>query len=460
MTEEIVSQLLDLVRAADPSAEAEVVVEVAESALTRFANSYIHQNIAESSTWARLRLHADGRTASGATTITDGDGLRALVERTIAAARLCPPDPQWPGLSTPADVLPAAPVDPAIVDADPAARAERVRDFAAAAAPLATAGYCYTGRWDVTFANTAGQQARAQSAQAAMDAIARAGTVDGVARLGTPRLADLDGALLGHRAATKVLTGADPEELPPGRYEVVLEPSAVIDILQNMALFGFNGKAVNERRSFVEVGAHQFDPAITIADDPFAAASPGLPFDVEGTPKRRLLLVEHGLSAAIPQDRRTAMANETTSTGHAITGAGPFGPVPLNVGLLGSAPDGPAPTEVAGPAADSSVAVLIANVARGLLVSDFWYTRVLDPRTLVVTGLTRNGVWLIEDGVITRPVKNMRFTQSYPQALAEGAVRGVGTHSFAAFPSSDEPLQYLAPALHLSSWNFTGNASG
>jgi predicted Zn-dependent protease len=98
-------------------------------------------------------------------------------------------------------------------------------------------------------------------------------------------------------------------------------------------------------------------------------------------------------------------------------------------------------------------------VERGLLVTDFWYTRVLDPRTLAVTGLTRNGVWLVENGEVTRPVRNFRFTQSYPQALAPGAVLAVGTHA-SAQPSDWGGESYLVPALRLASWNYTGNASG
>ena len=94
---------------------------------------------------------------------------------------------------------------------------------------------------------------------------------------------------------------------------------------------------------------------------------------------------------------------------------------------LEAATGGTAATEVEGPAADSSVAELVAGVERGLLVSDLWYTRLLDPRTLAVTGLTRNGLWLIEDGELTTPLRNFRFTQSYAQALMPGNVLAVGT---------------------------------
>ena len=96
---------------------------------------------------------------------------------------------------------------------------------------------------------------------------------------------------------------------------------------------------------------------------------------------------------------------------------------------------------------------------RGLLITDFWYTRVLDQRSLVITGLTRNGVWLVEDGEVTAAVGNMRFTQSYPQALGPGAVLGLGAEAI-SLPDRWSGVRYTAPALHLKSWNLTGNASG
>jgi predicted Zn-dependent protease len=290
-----------------------------------------------------------------------------------------------------------------------------------------------------------------------MDGIARTGSSDGLSRVASVRLSDLDGTILGARAAAKARAGADPVELPPGRYEVVLEPTAVADVLQMLAFYGFNAKAVQERRSFVELGSAQFDPAITLVDDVTAADAIGLPFDVEGTPRQRLSLVEAGISTAVAHDRRTAAKAGIESTGHAIVGSAVWGAIPGSTRLV---PAKTAPAEeVDGPAADSSVAELVAGVERGLLVTDNHYTRVLDPRTLVVTGLTRNGVWLIEDGVVTTPVQNFRFTQSYPQALAPGAVLGVGTH-VTGLPGAWSEAGYVAPALRLASWNYTGGASG
>ncbi|HEX6498428.1 MAG TPA: TldD/PmbA family protein [Micromonosporaceae bacterium] len=455
---DVAGQVLDLVRAvAGGQAEAEVAVDRQDLALTRFANSYIHQNVADSTTTVRLRLHLDGRTTSGATTLTDTHALRELVQRTVDACRVCPPDPGWPGLAPPAPLVGTGNVDEATANASPADRAMRVRAFVDAAGGLLTAGYCKTVHWTGAFANSAGQSVSGGCTAAAMDGIARTGTSDGVSRLAAVRLADLDGAVLGARAAAKARAAQDPVELPPGRYEVVLEPTAVADVLQCLAMYGFNGKAVNERRSFVAFGEQQFDPSVTLVDDPLSADAVGLPFDPEGTPKRRLVLVDRGVTRTVAYDRRTAAEAGTESNGHAMADSAPWGTFPTSIGFVTSG--GAKPTEVEGPATDSATAALVANVKRGLLVSDNWYTRVLDPRTLVMTGLTRNGVWLIENGEVTRPVLNFRFTQSYPQALAPGAVLGIGSHPLTQ-PSSWGLACTMAPALHLASWNYTGGASG
>ena len=453
---DVASQVLDLVReVAGPAAEAEVVVDREALALTRFANSYIHQNVADSITSVRLRLHMDGRTTAGSTTVMDG--LRDLVERTVASSRLSPADPGWPGLAPPSPATSAGTVDEATAHATPDDRATRVRDFVDAAGGLVTAGFCRTLYISAAFCNTAGQSLSGATTEAAIDAIARAGTADGVARLASTRLADVDGAVLGARAAAKARAATDPVELPPGRYEVVLEHGAVADIVAGLALYGFNGKVFLERRSFVKPGEAQFDPAVTLVDDGSAPGAIGLPFDPEGTPKRRLELVTGGRTNAVVHDRRTAAQAHAESTGNALPAGTPYGPLPLNLTMLPAGGSGV--SEVDGPAADSSVAALVAGVQRGLLVTDSWYTRVLDPRTLVITGLTRNGVWLIENGEITSAVKNMRFTQSYAEALAPGAVLGVGS-SLIAHPADWGFMSFAAPAVRLASWNYTGGASG
>ncbi|MFC7275616.1 TldD/PmbA family protein [Paractinoplanes rhizophilus] len=474
---ELAARVVELVRSvAGPAAEAEVVAWHNAEALTRFANSAIHQNVADATTTVRLRMHLDGRTAGGSTTITSADGLRALVERTADAVRLSPADPTWPGLTPPSPLHVSAGhpgsgersgldfgFDEATARADPAERAARVRDFVRAAGGLETAGFCRTIYTSAAFANSAGQAVEGRTAEAALDGIARANGSDGVARLAGGRLADIDGAVLGARAAAKARAGERPIELPPGRYEVVLEPEAVADVLSNFAMFGFNGKAFAQRQSFAELGAEQFDPSVTIVDDPLGSRgepAPGLPFDTEGTPRATLVLVRDGVTKAVAHDRRSAAEVGAESTGHAAPDSRTWGPIATSMRLEAAPPatESVLPPADPGPTAESA-RPLVAHMERGLLITDLWYTRVLDPKSLVITGLTRNGVWLVEDGEIIAAVGNMRFTQSYPQALGIGMVRGIGAESV-LLPDRWSGVRYAAPALHLASWNLTGNASG
>jgi predicted Zn-dependent protease len=475
---ELAARVIGLVSSAvGPAAQAEVMVQHSAQALTRFANSAIHQNVADATTTVRLRVHVDGRTAAGSTTVTSADGLRALVERTVTAARLSPADATWPGVTPPVPLHHSAGYhgsgehsgldfgfDEATARATPGERAERVRDFVRAAGGLETAGFCRTTYGSAAFANSAGQSVEGRAAEAAMDGIARLNGSDGVARLAGGRLADLDGAALGGRAAAKARAGERPIELPPGHYEVVLEPEAVADILGNLSMFGFNGKKFAQRQSFAELGTEQFDPSVTIVDDPLGSRgepATGIPFDNEGTPRETLVLVRDGVTKSVAHDRRSAAEAGAESTGHAWEGSRSWGPIATHMRLEAALPaTEPAlpPAAPGGPTAESA-RPLVARMERGLLITDFWYTRVLDPKSLVITGLTRNGVWLVEDGEVTAAVSNMRFTQSYPQALGIGMVHGIGSESV-LLPDGWSGVRYAAPALHLASWNLTGNASG
>ncbi len=440
----VADQVIELVRAKAGHAEAEVTVRTGTEALTRFAGSFIHQNVAEEKSHVGLRISLQGQTTSVS---LDGqpsrDALARLVDGALEAARVLPADPDWPGLAAAAAAPDAGHWDDATSDASPDERARRVGDFVAAGEGLETAGSCVTNATVTAFANSAGQQLSGRTTVAALDGIARTGTSDGSARAAAAGLSELDGRALGDRAARKARDGADATDLAPGRYEVVLEPSCVANLLQFLFVYGFNGRAVEEGRSFVQLGQTQFDPAITLRDDATHRGTVGLAFDVEGTPKRSLDVVRDGVTAGILHTRRTAAKAGTESTGHAVEGATELGALPENIVLE---------------AGQTAPEDMLAGVQRGLLVTDFWYTRILDPRTQVVTGLTRNGVWLVEDGRIVRAVSNLRFTQSFLEALAPGAVRGVG---------SDQSLvlggfagTYLVPSLHLASWNFTGGAQG
>lgn len=456
---ELASRVLELARvSAGPSADVDVSVNRVALALTRFANSYIHQNVADTTTEVQLRIHSEGRTTSASSTLVGTDALREMVERTVAAAKVSPLDPGWPGLIGPTPVLPSYDVDEAIIEASPADRASRVRDYVEAVEDLTAAGYFRTRYWSTAYANSAGQAVSGSCTEAALDAIAKTASLsDGVTRQASRRIADIDGAVHGARAAAKARAWDGAVEIEPGAYEVVLEPTAVADVLYCLGNFGFNGKLVNEHQSFLEFGSQQMDPSITLVDDGVSAFAAGLPFDNEGTPRSRLVLVENGVSRNAAYDRRAAAEAGIASNGFADNGSAIFGMSPNNIRLEPST--GPAPAEVEGPVSDSSVQALVSQVERGLLVTDHFYTRCLDPRRVVMTGLTRNGTWLIENGEIVRPVKNMRFTQSYSEAFAPGNVLAIGDHAI-ALPYNYGPNSATAPGLRLAAWKFTGGASG
>ena len=441
---ETADRIIGIVRSRAASADAEATVTFGESALTRFAGSAIHQNVAESRSHVALRVALDGRVAGARADGPVGDdALTRLVDTALEAARVRPVDPGWPGVGPRSDAPSVEHWDEATAAATPDERARVVEAFVRAGNGLETAGSCSTESRITGFANSAGQRLAGRATIAELDGIARTASSDGSGRATSVTLGAIDGAASGETAARKARDSRDATDIEPGRYEVVLEPRCVADILQFLFVYGFSGRPVEEGRSFVRVGEAQFDRSITLRDDATDPATWGLPFDAEGTPKRRVTVVEAGVTSAILHTRRTAAAAGAESTGHAIEDADAWGALPNNPIL---------------DAGSVAAADQIAGIERGVLVTDFWYTRILDPRTQVVTGLTRNGVWLIEDGRITRPLKNLRFTQSYVEALRPGNVRGIGRERV-LIPASFDGI-HLVPTLHLAEWNFTGGAKG
>jgi predicted Zn-dependent protease len=425
-------------------AEAQVIVDGTEHALTRFANSFIHQNVGEHGLNVQLKLSVNDRVAVSTTTRSDPAGLESLVEETIHAARLRPTDKDWPGLAAPAELGELSRFDPETAEASPEDRGSRVAAFLDAGRGLLGAGYCDTQGGPTAFANSSGQQHVAYTSRATLDGIHQSPTSAGSAHSTSARILDIDGSRLGARAAATARDSADTVDVVPGEYEVVLSPECASTIMFFLAYYGWNGKIHHEGQSFVELGAQQFDPAITIEDDHSDPLAVGLPFDADGTPKRKLTIVDSGVSKAVAHDLRTARRADTQTTGHAIPGGDGFGAVPINLHFR---------------AGDDAVAGMIASVKRGLFVTTFNYCRILDPRTQVVTGLTRNGTFLIENGEIAGAVSNLRFTQSFVEALGPGQVLGVGDDARMA-DSEAGPGMTSAPSLHLAAWNFTGGAQG
>ena len=439
--QDLAATVLDLV---GDRADAEVVVTSGNSALTRFANSFIHQNVAEEGSAVSLRLAVDGRVSSAQTTNIEGDSLARFVDATIEAAGHQPVDPEWPGLAPPAEVPGVDHFDAATAEATPADRAACVKAFVDAGRGMLAAGYCETIGHEVAFANSAGQTAFGRYTTATLDGIHQSGTSAGSGHAASQRLADLDGAAVGALAAQRAADSADTYDIKPGEYGVVLAPECVASIAVFFAAYGFNAKSHAEGQSFAEPGVQQFDAAISIRDDALDPAAFGVGFDTEGTPRRTVALVRNGVTESLAHDRRTARAAGVESTGHGGPGSEVWGPFPASVFVEGG---------------DDDVESMIAGIDRGLYIATFNYCRVLEPKSLVVTGLTRNGTFMIENGRITGAVTNLRFTQSFVAALGAGRVLGIGNDARHADSEFGAGIIH-APSLHLAGWNFTGGAEG
>ncbi|MBF5081589.1 metallopeptidase TldD-related protein [Quadrisphaera sp. INWT6] len=471
----VVERVLDEVRrqggAGAGPVEAVVRADLHRLALTRFAGSGIHQNTEDERTGVHLRVALDGgRSATVSTTRTTTAALADLVGAALAAARLSPRDAAWPGLAGPARVPAGAGPDDATAGAGPAERAALVAAFVEAAGGLETAGYAQTTLLTSAVADTAGLHARASSTGAVVDGIARAlpasgldGSppdasfrADGVGRAAARSLADLDAAALGARAARRARAQAAPAQpLRRGELPVVLEPSAVLDVVAGLLSSTFSGRGLVEGTSGVRLGEQQLDPALTLLDDPLDPASTALPFDTEGTPASRTELVRDGVPRAVTTDRRTAAA---------LAARGGLPALPTTAGAHDASDTwGPvAQAPVLAPGSGGSVDELVAGLEHGLLVCDLWYTRLAEARRSVWTGLTRNGTFLVRDGEVVGPVGVLRFTQSYLEALAPGAVT-VGSDA-EALPRSltfgaAGTARVVVPPLRLARWNVTGGAA-
>ena len=436
----IADRILDACRGAD---EAEIAIQTSRMGLTRFANSFIHQNVAEETTAAQLVVNVGGRIGRVGSNQLHAEGITRLAANALEIARLSPPDADHPGMPAADEGGTPGPehFDAATFAAEPDARGRQVAAFIGAGAGFRAAGYVDTDGTRAAYANSHGRRCRGLYSRASVDGIQQSDTSSGFAHQTSNRLADIDGAAAGEVAAQKAEAGRDAVELEPGNYEVLLEPAAVGTLLIFLAFYGINAKQHIEGQSYVELGTRQFSPLFTLTDDAGDPRAIGLPYDTEGVAKRHLELVTDGVSVALAHDRRTAHKAGTESTGHGAPGSSVYGPIPTNLFLKGG---------------DTSFADMLRGVDRGILVTRFNYNRILDPKTTVVTGLTRDGTFLVERGEIVKPLQNFRYTQSYVEALRSIVAVGEAVMADNEFGAG---LTHCPP-LHLERWNFTGSASG
>ena len=425
--------------------EAEALVITRTAALTRFANAAIHQNVVSREAELRVRVVRGTRVAMVTTDRLDAEGIARAARDASLLATITPENPTFGGLPGDRGLRPApsAFVD-RTAEATPIDRARAVKQLCdlSRAASLSAAGYVATNVQEVAIANSRGVWAYAPATTSDVELAALGDAGSAFAQRLSLDFATLDIAGCATEAIDKATAAQRPRDLSPGTHEVILEPYAVRDMVSFLGS-QLTGSAVEEGRSFV-IGklGQQVTGDVTLVDDPFDPQ--GLPraFDLEGQPSERITLIDRGIARAVVYDSQTAHRTGQKNTGHALP-PNPFQPAaPMHLRLE------PGP---------KTRAQLIRETKRGVLVTRFWYTRWVHQLRTIVTGMTRDGTFAIEDGEIAYPVKNFRFTQSYHEAL--GRTLGVGSELALLVPGEQFGLQvssYRVPALRLAAFAFTG----
>jgi PmbA protein len=423
--------------------QAEVLLVAEDNYLTRFANNTIHQNVAEHNLNLIVRVIVDGRLGSAATNRRDTAGMDQVVEQARRNALASPPDPNFPGLAEPAAYQQVNDFDDRTAGYAPDARADAVGIVCRLAAEksLNASGAFSTGARQIVVANTLGVFAYHPATQADFQVTVMGADSSGRAQASAWRVAEIPPESLGREAIRKAELGQGPRLVDPGEYPVVFDPYVTQDLVAMLNIHGMGAQAVLEGRSWMNdrLGQQVMSPLVHLWDDGCDLRGLPSPFDYEGVPKQKVEIVSDGVVIGPVYDRLTARKAGVSSTGHALApNQRMFGPVAANLFMA----PGSTGTEE-----------LIASTPRGLYITRFWYTRLVHPRDCTITGMTRDGVFMIENGELAYPVKNLRFTQSYLQALAEVEAVGVETRLLSQEFSS---IASLVPALKISRFNFTG----
>jgi PmbA protein len=408
------------------------------SALTRFANNAIHQNVSERAASLSVRAVLDGRTARATTNRLDREGIRRAVEEAVALARLTEPDADLPALAEPAAAETLDRFVESTAEATPEERARVVAEAIAEveAAGQTAAGIYSTGEGFFGLRNSHGVSAWHMETMARFSITAMGEDSSGWAKASSCDCRELDGAALARRAAQKATASRRPREVPAGKYTVVLEPAAVLDLVGQM--FGdFSATAIRDGRSFLldRIGKRLFGENVTIHDDVRHPLQAGAPFDGEGVPRQRLTLVGQGVVKEIAYSRQAAALAGTEPTGHGFPVPNEIGEAPVNIVIEGGS---------------DSIEEMIRTTERGILVTRFWYIREVDPYEKIFTGMTRDGTFLIENGEIAGGVRNFRFNEGLIDMLSNVAALSAPVRA-----SGEEAGEMVVPAMKVREFNFT-----
>ena len=408
------------------------------AALTRFANNAIHQNVAEQDRWLSVRVAIDHKTARATTNRFDPDSVRGAVSQALSLARSAAPNADLLPLNDRSVNAETNRFDPSTASATPQHRGQAVAEAIRIVESVGqtAAGIYSTGQSAEAIFNSRGVAAWYAESMAQFSITAMAGDSSGWAKASAVSHSAIDPLALARSAADKARLSNDPHEIAPGRYTVILEPAAVLDLVGQM--FGdFSATAVADSRSFLtdRVGKKLFGDNIQISDDVAHPLQAGVPFDGEGVPRRKLTLVEAGVPRELAYARSSAQRSGVQPTGHGFPLPNEVGEAPLNIVIAGGS---------------TSVDQMISSTDLGILVTRLWYIREVDPYEKIMTGMTRDGTFLIENGRVSRGLRNFRFNQGIIELL-----NNVEALSPSVRASGEEAFDMVVPAMKVSGFNFT-----
>jgi len=437
-----IKQITDSILAQSAADQTEVVVNATDSALTRFANSTIHQNVAETDATVRIRAVIGTQIGVATSNNLDDEALAKTLENALAIARRQPPNPDFKTLPEPQPIFQVTAFSEATAGCTPEQRARGAGAICLLArrAGVVASGALTTAVLELAVANSLGTFAYFPTTYADINTVIMSDSSAGYAAALALDVNEMDFEAIGREAADKALRSQNPRSLEPGEYPVILEPYAVQDFVQMMSYTGFGSVALQEGRSFMtgKIGQRIVDPRVCIWDDGLDPRGIPLPFDFEGVPKQRVDLIDQGVARGTVYDSYSAAKEGRASTGHALPAPNSMGPLPLNVFF--------APGQ-------ATVEEMIRGTERGLYITRFNYTRPVEPTQVVITGMTRDGTFLIEKGEIAYPVKNLRFTQGYLEALNHLELIGRETRLLTGLAAI---ARDSVPALKLGKFRFTG----
>jgi PmbA protein len=461
LTREQAGEIFDRIKKFSSADETEVLLSGCNFALTRFANNTIHQNVADENHMVSVRTVFGGRTARASTNKFDDDSLRRVVESSEALAKVQHPDPDllpMPSSTEAAGILggsvratePPSRYYEQTAAITPQLRAAGVKKIVEVAEKhkLTAAGVFSSSESVEGIFNSRGLSDWHTQTLAEVSITMLGADSSGWQKANSPDVAKLDPLAMAEIAAKKALDSAHPAEIPAGKCIVILEPAAVLDIVGFM-FWDYSGTAILDERSFLSgrIGTQLFGENITIWDDVTHPLQTGSPFDGEGMRRLRVPLVENGVVKRVVYARGTAVSMKNSeykdkvgpveATGHGFVLPNEMGEMPLNI--VFAPPQNP-----------QTLDQMIASTERGVLVTRLWYIREVDPYEKIVTGMTRDGTFLVENGKVQRGLRNFRFNQSLIHMLSEVEAMSMPVRS-----CGEESFDMVVPAMKVRDFNFT-----